>query len=223
MADQEIEKLLAIKDAYEILGVAKDANQKAIKKAYRVLAFKYHPDQYEGDKEEAQRAFNHASKANEVLSKPEKRALYDKGGWDAVDGSGGSNSSKQNYNYTPPDLNDLAKEFGFENGKIDVPEDKMVGKRKTSDSFYKRRRRRQQNKPATDSPSKQEAMAPVPTPEPEPQEETFVVMEAELAAVFAEFARKNGGEDLAELIDELDVQTASEVSEMIAAKIANKR
>ena len=64
------------RDYYEVLGVAKDADDAAIKKAYRILAKKYHPDANPGDKE-AEQKFKEASEAYSVLSDPEKRRQYD--------------------------------------------------------------------------------------------------------------------------------------------------
>ena len=64
------------KDYYKILGVSKTASQDEIKKAYRKLAVKYHPDKNPGDKV-AEGKFKEANEANEVLSKPDKRKQYD--------------------------------------------------------------------------------------------------------------------------------------------------
>lgn len=72
------------KDYYAILGVDKSASEKDIKKAYRKLAAKYHPDVNPGDKE-AEEKFKDINEANETLSSAEKRAKYDNGGIDEND------------------------------------------------------------------------------------------------------------------------------------------
>lgn len=72
------------RDYYEVLGVGKSATDAEIKKAYRKLAMKYHPDQNPGDKE-AEEKFKEVNEANEVLSNPEKRQRYDQFGFAGVD------------------------------------------------------------------------------------------------------------------------------------------
>mgnify|MGYP000423590937 CR=1 FL=1 len=76
------------RDYYEVLGIGKDADEAAIKKAYRVLAKKYHPDMNPGDAE-AEKKFKEASEAYAVLSDPEKRQKYDQFGHAAFDGGAG--------------------------------------------------------------------------------------------------------------------------------------
>jgi len=65
------------KDYYQILGVSKDADENTIKKAYRNLAMKYHPDRNPGREKEANEKFKEINEAYEVLGDPEKRKQYD--------------------------------------------------------------------------------------------------------------------------------------------------
>ena len=76
------------RDYYEVLGVSKTATDAEIKKAFRVLAKKYHPDMNPGDKE-AEAKFKEAQEAYAVLSDAEKRKQYDQFGHAAFDGSAG--------------------------------------------------------------------------------------------------------------------------------------
>lgn len=75
------------RDYYEVLGVAKDADDSTLKKAYRQLAKKYHPDTNPGDKE-AEAKFKEASEAYAILSDPDKRRQYDQFGHSAFEGGG---------------------------------------------------------------------------------------------------------------------------------------
>ena len=75
------------RDYYEVLGVGKNAGDSEIKKAYRVLAKKYHPDMNPGDKE-AEKKFKEASEAYAILSDPDKRRQYDQFGHAAFEGGG---------------------------------------------------------------------------------------------------------------------------------------
>jgi len=75
------------RDYYEILGVSKDSGEDEIKKAYRRLALKYHPDKNPGDKE-AEERFKEAAEAYEVLRDSEKRRIYDLYGHDGLRGTG---------------------------------------------------------------------------------------------------------------------------------------
>ena len=82
---------MAKRDYYEVLGVSRDASEDEIKKAYRKLAMKYHPDK-NPDNKEAEEKFKEASEAYEVLSDKEKRQLYDQYGHEGIDqqfGNGG--------------------------------------------------------------------------------------------------------------------------------------
>ena len=75
------------RDYYDILSVSKNASQDEIKKAYRKLAFKHHPDHNKGDKQ-AEEKFKEASEAYQILSDPKKRANYDRFGHSSFNGKG---------------------------------------------------------------------------------------------------------------------------------------
>ena len=76
------------RDYYEILGVSKDVNEADLKKAYRRLAMKYHPDR-NADNPEAEEKFKEAKEAFDVLSDAQKRSAYDQFGHAGVDPSMG--------------------------------------------------------------------------------------------------------------------------------------
>jgi len=78
-------------DYYELLGVPRDADEKAIRAAYRKLAIKYHPDKNAGNPE-AEKMFKGVSHAYEVLSDAQKREIYDKYGEEGLQGNAGGPS-----------------------------------------------------------------------------------------------------------------------------------
>ena len=79
---------MAKRDYYEVLGVDKNASEDDIKKAYRKIAIKYHPDRNPGNKE-AEEKFKEAAEAYDVLHDPQKRQQYDQFGFDGPQGMGG--------------------------------------------------------------------------------------------------------------------------------------
>src|SRR5690348_13704732 len=82
---------MAKRDYYQVLGVSRDASEEDIKKAYRKLAMKFHPDRVTADDErkEAEEKFKEAKEAYEVLCDAKKRAAYDQFGHAGVDHSAG--------------------------------------------------------------------------------------------------------------------------------------
>ncbi|MCO5249114.1 MAG: molecular chaperone DnaJ [Chitinophagales bacterium] len=95
---------MAKKDFYEVLGVSKTATADELKKAYRKLAMKYHPDRNPDDKE-AEEKFKEAAEAYEVLSDEQKRAQYDKFGHAGMGGAGGFSGGSMN-------MEDIFSQFG---------------------------------------------------------------------------------------------------------------
>ena len=76
------------RDCYDVLGLARDASEDDVKKAYRKSAMKYHPDRNPGDKE-AEEKFKEATEAYEILSSAELRQRYDQYGWGAFERGNG--------------------------------------------------------------------------------------------------------------------------------------
>ena len=124
------------RDYYEVLGVPKDADDAALKKAYRALAKKYHPDANPGDKE-AEAKFKEASEAYSVLSDPEKRQKYDQFGHAAFDGAAGGGPG--GFDYSSADFSDIFGDLfggGFGGGFSDI----FGSGRRSSQSAYEPQR-----------------------------------------------------------------------------------
>jgi molecular chaperone DnaJ len=101
------------RDYYEVLGIPRDASEEDIKKAYRKLAFKLHPDRNPGNKD-AEAAFKEAAEAYEVLGSPDTKARYDQFGHAGVDGSGFHGFSNLNDIFSA--FSDIFSGFGFGGG-----------------------------------------------------------------------------------------------------------
>ena len=97
-------------DYYKLLGVEKSASPEEIKKAYRKLALKYHPDRNKGNKE-AEEQFKKISEAYAVLSDKEKRQQYD-----TVGSAGFQQRYSQEDIFRNADLGDILREFGINFG-----------------------------------------------------------------------------------------------------------
>jgi molecular chaperone DnaJ len=93
------------RDFYEVLGVSRDSSTDEIKKAYRKLAMKFHPDRNDGDKV-AEEHFKEASEAYDVLHDPQKRSSYDRFGMAGLKGGGGGG-----YGFHPFDLSEALSMF----------------------------------------------------------------------------------------------------------------
>jgi len=120
-----------MKDYYEVLGVGKNATDEEIKKAYRKLAMKYHPDKNKGDKN-AEEKFKEISNAYEVLSDPKKRKVYDMRGMAGVEDMGFRG-------YT--NVDDIFRNFG------DIFSELNLGDLTDFGSFFSRGAERQQTRP----------------------------------------------------------------------------
>ena len=96
------------RDYYEVLGVDKTADKETIKRAYKKLAIKYHPDRNPGNKE-AEEKFKEATEAYEILSDDQKRPIYDQYGFAGVDGMGGAGG----YSHAFHDFSDIFGSSGF--------------------------------------------------------------------------------------------------------------
>ena len=95
---------MAKRDYYDILGISKGASAAEIKKAYRKMAVKYHPDKNPDDKA-AEEKFKEAAEAYEVLSDPDKKARFDQFGHQAFEGGGGFGGGGMN-------MDDIFSQFG---------------------------------------------------------------------------------------------------------------
>ncbi|XP_003461539.1 dnaJ homolog subfamily B member 8 [Cavia porcellus] len=99
---------------YEVLGVQAGASADDIKKAYRKLALRWHPDKNPNNKEEAEKKFKQVSEAYEVLSDPKKRSVYDRAGCDGWRAGGGASTPHRSpfgSGYTFRNPEDIFREF----------------------------------------------------------------------------------------------------------------
>lgn len=95
--ERKKEKMANKRDYYEVLGVSKSATDDELKKAYRQMAKKYHPDANPNNKEEAEKKFKEVNEAYEVLSDKQKRQMYDQFGFDGPQYGGGQGGGYYSY------------------------------------------------------------------------------------------------------------------------------
>ena len=133
---------MAKKDYYEVLGIPKNASEQDIKKAYRSMAKKYHPDRNK-DNPEAEAKFKEVQEAHEILSDPQKRAAYDQYGHAAFENGGagaGSGFSGQDFGgaggFDFEDLGDIFGSFGSFFGGSRRGQSQSSGVQRGSDLTY---------------------------------------------------------------------------------------
>lgn len=112
---------MAKRDYYEVLGVSKTADEKEIKKSYRKIAMKYHPDRNPDDKA-AEEKFKEAAEAYEILSDPDKKARYDRYGHAGVSGQGGFGGGQGGMT-----MDDIFSQFGDIFGDSGSPFESFFG------------------------------------------------------------------------------------------------
>ncbi|GAB6091328.1 molecular chaperone DnaJ [Spirochaeta dissipatitropha] len=126
------------RDYYEVLGLAKSASPDEIKKAYRKLAVKYHPDKNPGDSE-SESKFKEASEAYEVLADPQKRQTYDQFGFAGLEGmgeGGGFGGSTRDYEDIFGDFGDIFGSFFGNSGRSRTRRSREPGHAPGSDLRY---------------------------------------------------------------------------------------
>ena len=101
---------MADKDYYDVLGVSKNAYEDEVKKSYRKLAMKYHPDRNKGDRE-AEKKFKEVSEAYEVLKDPQKKSAYDQFGHAAFKQGGAGGFQQQGFGDFSSGFHDIFEEF----------------------------------------------------------------------------------------------------------------
>ena len=114
------------RDYYEVLGIQKGADASTIKKAYRKMAKKYHPDANPGDKE-AEEKFKEVNEAYEVLSDDQKRAAYDQYGHSAFENGGmGGGGFSGGFTGNFSDMGDIFGDIFGDLFGAEVPEEAVV-------------------------------------------------------------------------------------------------
>lgn len=126
---------MARRDYYEVLGVPRTATQEEIKKAYRELVKKWHPDRHRANKKEAEERFKEIQEAYEVLSDPEKRAQYDRFGYVGVPGTGEQTSWSPHETIFEDFFGDLGDIFDMFFGTSRASSRRRTKRRKTGENI----------------------------------------------------------------------------------------
>ena len=106
------------RDYYEVLGLDRNADGDVVKRAYRKLALKYHPDNFKGDKSEGETKFKELAEAYEVLSDPQKRQRYDRFGHEGLRGSGMHDFSSMGFGDIFSMFEDIFTGTGLRSGAV---------------------------------------------------------------------------------------------------------
>lgn len=182
--------------------VTKESSLGDIKKAFKRLAMKYHPDRLQGksdaEKQDAEKHFDEMKYAYTILSDEKTRGMYDAGGFAALDDAA-QNGGESSFDFSDMDIDDVLKDID----EVDVREDTIAVKRKNArpsamDKFSKR------NKSEKTAGDDQQPEAKAESTE-KPKPAGKVVMDAALRDEFAAFARTKGNADLAAKIEALEV------------------
>ena len=133
---------MAKRDYYEILGISKDVSPQEIKKAYRRLAIKYHPDRNQGNSKEAEEKFKEVSEAYKILSDSKKREIYDQYGHAGLEAEVGGAAGFRGFDFDP--FKTFEEVFGRGSSGRGFGED-IFG-----DFFGRRTRRTEEGEPGSD-------------------------------------------------------------------------
>ena len=112
---------MANRDCYDVLGITKSSSKDEIKKAYRKLALKHHPDKNKGDKASEEK-FKEASKAYHILSDEKRKTNYDQFGHAAFEGGAGQSSA----GFDTSSFSDIFEDFLVISVIVDLQEDQTI-------------------------------------------------------------------------------------------------
>ncbi|GEM_PF-6479679 len=192
---------MAKKCAYEVLGVDKNADEKAIKKAYKILTSRNHPDKNPGN-QEAEEIYKAAVEAYDVLGDEKLKKKYDNdGGWAAIEkarkseGNGGVDTSGYSRSKSTEEQRGVLRGNG---GTAPMtPEDRMMGARRGGgkSKFSRAARKSADQDTPTEQPEQQQEVAP------EPLKQELVLIDTDIKDLILDALRESGNDDLAEMLE----------------------